>query len=91
MVEVISIQNAAHGANLCGIVEQNYPPSLMKISQTLYEHRVIIIGIRNNKATYLKFGRLWGTPIPHVLDHMRILDIRAAAVGNKKKKIVRRI
>ncbi|GIR55572.1 MAG: hypothetical protein CM15mP62_30430 [Rhodospirillaceae bacterium] len=45
MVEVIPIQNAAHGANLCGIdLNKTITPSLMKsLTDALYEHRVIII------------------------------------------------
>ena len=45
MVEVIPIQNAAHGANLCGIdLNKTITPSLMKsLTEALYEHRVITV------------------------------------------------
>ena len=90
MVEVIPIQNAAHGANLCGIdLNKTITPSLMKtLTDALYEHRVIIIKNQKlTKARYLEFGRLWGTPIPHVLDHMRMPGYpELLAVGNTEKK-----
>ena len=90
MVEVIPIQNAAHGANLCGIdLNKTITPSLMKnLTDALYEHRVIIIKYQKlSKARYLEFGRLWGTPIPHVLDHMRMPGYpELLAVGNTEEK-----
>ena len=90
MIEVVPIQNAAHGANLCGIdLNKTITPSLMKtLTDALYEHRVIIIKDQKlTKARYLEFGRLWGTPIPHVLDHMRMPGYpELLAVGNTKKK-----
>jgi len=95
MIEVVPIQNAAHGANLCGIdLNKTITPSLMKtLTDALYEHRVIIIKNQKlTKARYLEFGRSWGTPIPHVLDHMRMPGYpELLAVGNTEKKIVRRI
>ena len=73
MVEVIPIQNAAHGANLCGIdLNKTITSSLMKsLTDALYEHRVVIIKDQKlTKARYIEFGRLWGKQIPQVLDHM---------------------
>ena len=90
MVEVIPIQNAAHGANLRGIdLNKTITSSLMKsLTDALYEHRVIIIKDQKlTKARYLEFGRLWGTPIPHVLDHMRMPGYpELLAVGNTEEK-----
>ena len=90
MIEVVPIQNAAHGANLCGIdLNKTITPSLMKtLTDALYEHRVIIIkNQKPTKARYLEFGRSWGTPIPHVLDHMRMPGYpELLAVGNTEKK-----
>jgi taurine dioxygenase len=58
------------------------------LTQTLYEHRVIVI--RNQSFTensYLEFGKHWGTPIPHVLDHLRMHRYPALmVVGNTEEK-----
>jgi alpha-ketoglutarate-dependent taurine dioxygenase len=58
------------------------------LTQVLYENRVIII--RNQSFTeesYLEFGRHWGTPIPHVLDHLRMHRYPALmVVGNTEQK-----
>ena len=43
------------------------------LADALYAHRVIVIrDQRLDEDRYLRFGRRWGTPIPHVLDHMRM-------------------
>ena len=63
MIEVVPIQNAAHGANLCGIdLNKTITPSLMKsLTDALYEHRVIIIKDQKlSKARYLEFGGCGG-------------------------------
>ena len=67
--------NAAFGAEIRGVDLGAGPDkALMRmLSGALYEHRVIVI--RDQKLDedgYLRFGRQWGTPIPHVLDHMRM-------------------
>ena len=58
------------------------------LAQAVYENRVIII--RNQSLTeenYLKFGRHWGAPIPHVLDHLRMLrHPELMVVGNTEEK-----
>ena len=67
MVEVIPIQNAAHGANLCGIdLNKTITSSLMKsLTDALYKHRVIIIKDQKlTKAKYLEFDFL----IPRFLE-----------------------
>lgn len=48
--------------------------SLMRtLTGALYDHRVIVIrDQRFDRDRFLRFGRRWGTPIPHVLDHMRM-------------------
>ena len=58
------------------------------LTEVLYENRVIII--RNQGLTeqnYLRFGRHWGTPIPHVLDHLRMPSYpELLVVGNTEMK-----
>ena len=43
------------------------------ITQALYDNRVVVIkDQRLDKDAFLAFGRRWGRPIPHVLDHLRM-------------------
>ena len=43
------------------------------LTGALYTHRVIVIRDQHlDREQYLRFGRQWGTPISHVLDHMRM-------------------
>lgn len=56
--------------------------TVRQLSEALYAHQLIVIRAQQlDERSYLRFGRLWGTPIPHVLDHMRILIPRRAADG----------
>ena len=59
-----------------------------ELTRTLYENQVLVIrGQTMGKSAYLAFGRRWGTPIPHVLDHMRMPDYpELMAVGNTEPK-----
>ena len=42
---------------------------------------------RLDEDRYLRFGRQWGTPIPHVLDHMRMSGYpELMTVGNTEKR-----
>ena len=54
----------------------------------LHEHRVLVIrGQTLTQAQYLAFGRQWGEPIPHVLDHLRMPGYpELMAVGNTEAK-----
>ena len=90
MVEIAPIRDAAHGANIWGVdLNEAITPELMtKLADALYEHRVLIIKEQKlEKAKYLEFGKWWGTPIPHVLDHMRMPGYpELLAVGNTEEK-----
>ncbi|MGI9332952.1 MAG: TauD/TfdA dioxygenase family protein [Gammaproteobacteria bacterium] len=63
-------------------------PIMRLISQTLYEHRVVVIRDQSfDEESYLAFGRQWGTPIPHVLDHMRMPGYpELLTVGNTEER-----
>ncbi len=54
----------------------------------LHEHRLLVIrGQDLGKDAYLRFGRRWGEPIPHVLDHLRMPGYpEMMAVGNTEEK-----
>ena len=82
---------SAHlGAEVLGIDHRNFADNdlIRALTQAVCENRVIII--RNQSLTeenYLKFGRHWGAPIPHVLDNLRMArhpDLMV--VGNTEEK-----
>lgn len=58
------------------------------LRQALYAHRVVVL--RNQHLTrdqYLQFGRKWGQPIPHVLDHMQMRGYaQMMTVGNTEAR-----
>jgi len=61
---------------------------LTALSQALYKHRLLVLrGQDCDKDAYLAFGRRWGAPIPHVLDHMRMPGYpEMLVVGNTEAK-----
>ena len=82
--------NAHFGAEVLGIdLRDSANNDLIRtLTQAVYENRVIII--RNQSLTeenYLSFGRHWGAPIPHVLDHLRMpRHPELMVVGNTEEK-----
>jgi len=70
-----------HGLNLA---KGSDAETFRKISQALYEHRVLVIKEQNcDKEAFLAFGRQWGTPIQHVVDTARLPDYPdMIAIGN---------
>ena len=50
----------------------------------VHEHRLVVIRDQHlTEAQYLAFGRAWGEPIPHVLDHLRMPGYpEMMAIGN---------
>ncbi|ETW98263.1 MAG: hypothetical protein ETSY1_19465 [Candidatus Entotheonella factor] len=58
------------------------------LTQTLYEHRIIVIRHQHlSEDAFLQFGRQWGSPIAHVLDHMRMPGYpEMMAIGNTEEK-----
>ena len=62
--------------------------TLRALGDALYEHKVIAIREQSfDEDSYLAFGRKWGTPIPHVLDHMRMPGYpELLTVGNTEKR-----
>ncbi|MBM85291.1 MAG: hypothetical protein CMM47_04640 [Rhodospirillaceae bacterium] len=89
-MEVKPIADAALGAEVRGVeLSRHFEAKIMKgLADALYEHRVLIIKDQKlDKDAYLDFGRWWGTPIPHVLDHMRMPGYpELLAVGNTEEK-----
>ena len=58
------------------------------LTKELYDNQVLIVKKQSfTKDGYLVFGRQWGTPIPHVLDHMRMDGYpEMMTVGNTEKR-----
>jgi len=82
--------DAVLGAEIRGVdIGAGVGDSLMRmLTDALYAHRVIVIkGQRLDEEQYLRFGRQWGAPIPHVLDHMRMPGYpELMTVGNTEKR-----
>ena len=78
------------GAEVRGVdLAQPLPPETFeRLARTLYEHRVLVIRDQSlDEQAYLRFGRQWGTPIPHALDHLRMPGYpELLTVGNTEKK-----
>jgi len=90
MVDIQPIEGEAFGAQVRGVdLMQPLDGELMKtLADALYRHRVLIIKDQElDEERYLTFGRWWGKPIPHVLDHMRMPGFpELLAVGNTEEK-----
>lgn len=76
---------AVEGVDLSQGVEAD---TMHLLTQTLYENRIIVIRNQHlSQDAYLQFGRQWGSPIPHVLDHMRMPGYpELMAIGNTEEK-----
>ena len=77
------------GVEIAGVdVARASDAEMRAIAGTLYAERLVVLrGQRLDKPQYLAFGRRWGTPIPHVLDHLRMTEFpELMAVGNTEEK-----
>ena len=66
---------APFGARIEGIdlATDDTPATQRRVIGALYQHRFVVIpGQVLTPAQFLRFGRAFGTPIPHVLDHLRL-------------------
>ena len=82
--------DGAFGVEIVGLdLNHDYDAECIRfVSQALYAHQVVVIrDQRLDEANYLRFGRQWGSPIPHVLDHMRMPNFpELMTVGNTEKR-----
>ena len=61
---------AVHGLEISEGVNRD---TCRVLHEALYRHRVLVIKDQTcGKMPYLKFGRQWGEPIPHVIDTHRM-------------------
>lgn len=58
------------------------------LTETLYSNQVVVIRDQQlDEESYLAFGRQWGKPIPHVLDHMHMSGYpEMMTVGNTEER-----
>jgi len=82
--------DANFGAEITGLdLGKGVDTDVMQLlTDALYTHKVICIRDQSfSKDAYLEFGQQWGTPIPHVLDHMRMDGYPALmTIGNTEKR-----
>ena len=90
MASIKPLPGAAFGAEIHGLdISQGVSDDTMQmLTQALYEHQVIVIRDQQlDKEQYLRFGRQWGTPIPHVLDHIRMPGYpELMTIGNTEER-----
>ena len=86
----VSPLNGAFGAEISGLdLSQDADDGAMRlVTQTLYANQVVVIrGQELDRDQYLRFGSKWGTPIPHVLDHLRMPGYPTLmTLGNTEKR-----
>jgi len=89
-MHTINRLNSNFGVEIRGIdlAQNRSEATLRMLAENLYQHQVIVIREQNlEKDQYLDFGRQWGTPIPHVLDHMRMEGYpEMMTVGNTEQR-----
>ena len=98
MLSINRLEGASFGVEAVGIdIAGGLDDGTLKtLADAVHEHRLLVI--RDQRMTedrYLAFGRWWGEPIPHVLDHLRMPGYpEMMAIGNyggewKDKEAVR--
>jgi len=71
----ISPLDGAFGMQVQGLdLRQQLSPQVReRLRSALHEHRILVLRDQHlSRDQYLRFGRNFGQPIPHVLDHMRM-------------------
>ncbi|MCY4451464.1 MAG: TauD/TfdA family dioxygenase [Immundisolibacterales bacterium] len=86
MLSINPLKGASFGAEATGVdIAQGLGDEVLKsLAEAVHEHRLLVIrGQRMSEDRYLGFGRWWGEPIPHVLDHLRMPGYpEMMAIGN---------
>lgn len=90
MTTVTPIAGATFGAEIRGLaLRADMDPEAMRlVTGALYDHRVVVVRDQSfDEAGYVAFGRRWGDPIPHVLDHMRMPGFpELMTIGNTEER-----
>ena len=86
MLSIGPLEGANFGAEAVGIdIAQGLDDEVLKtLADAVHEHRLLVIRDQHmTEDRYLAFGRWWGEPIPHVLDHLRMPGYpEMMAIGN---------
>ena len=86
MLSINPLEGASFGVEAVGIdiAEGIDDETLRALADAVHEHRLLVIrDQRMPKERYLAFGRRWGEPIPHVLDHLRMPEFpEMMGIGN---------
>ena len=74
MLSIQPLAGASFGVEARGVdLAADDDETLRALVGAVHEHRLLVVrGQRLTEDQYLAFGRAWGTPIPHVLDHLRM-------------------
>ena len=86
MLSIGPLEGASFGVEAVGVdIAQGLEDGVLKaLADAVHEHRLLVVrGQRMTEDQYLEFGRWWGEPIPHVLDHLRMPGYpEMMAIGN---------
>ena len=86
MLSINPLEGASFGVEAVGVdIAEGVSDELLEtLADAVHEHRLLVIrGQRMTEDRYLEFGRWWGKPIPHVLDHLRMPGYpEMMAIGN---------
>ena len=86
MLSIGPLEGANFGAEAVGIdIARGLDDEVLKaLADAVHEHRLLVIRDQHmTEDRYLAFGRWWGEPIPHVLDHLRMPGYpEMMAIGN---------
>ena len=86
MLSINRLEGAGFGVEALGIdIAKGLDEEVLRtLADAVHEHRLLVIRDQHmTEEQYLAFGRWWGEPIPHVLDHLRMPGYpEMMAIGN---------
>ena len=86
MLSINRLEGAGFGVEALGIdIAKGLDEEVLRaLADAVHEHRLLVIRDQHmTEDQYLAFGRWWGEPIPHVLDHLRMPGYpEMMAIGN---------
>ena len=86
MLSIGPLEGASFGVEAVGVdIAQGLEDGVLRaLADAVHEHRLLVVRDQHmTEDRYLEFGRWWGEPIPHVLDHLRMPGYpEMMAIGN---------